>query len=425
MTESPLRILLGAFGTLGEIQPVIGLGATLRARGHEVRVLAPPIYEKNAKALGLDFSPVGSAEKFEQFISQKWLWRSLTAYPLLARGIADMIEPTFEAVAQHHAPRRTVLVHSWMFLGGRVARDALQIPTVTMHPYPVVFRSRLDPVELPPLPLMKGRPGWNGFWYGVTDVVMDQLLGRPVNRLRDRLGLPPVRRIMQDWVHSPDRVIGLFPDWYAPPQDGWPKQAVLTGFPLYDASKEEPLSAGLQKFLGEGTPPVVFSSGTGMRHAARYFSTAIDICRTSGRRGVLLSSFEENFKATLPSFMHSERYAPFSQLLPRSAAFFHHGGIGSVALALAAGTPQIAVPVAYDQPDNGARIERLGTGMSIPPRKFNVASGVAALDRVLGEGYARACADVKARFVGAQTLQQTADWVERTFAERTRSAPSQ
>jgi UDP:flavonoid glycosyltransferase YjiC (YdhE family) len=121
--------------------------------------------------------------------------------------------------------------------------------------------------------------------------------------------------------------------------------------------------------------------------------------------------------------VHREAYAPHSQLLPRSAAFFNHGGVGSVAQALAAGTPQIVVPTVFDQADNGARIEQLGVGASIPARKFNVSSGVAALDRVLGKSYARACADVKARFAGVQTLPQTADWVERTFAERGRSTP--
>lgn len=420
MTE-PLRVLLGAFGTLGEIQPVLGVGATLRARGHEVRILAPAIYAKNAEALGLNFVPLGEAEQFKRFVSQRGLWRASTAYPLLARGIAGMIEPAFDAVRAHHAPGRTVLVHSWMCLGARIARDALQIPAVTMHPYPTIFRSRLDPPLLPPVPLMRQAPRWNGFWYGITDLVMDQLLAKSVNELGARLGLPRVTHIMRDFVHSPDRVIGLFPDWYAPLQDDWPKQTVLTGFPLYDAGKEAPLSAGLLRFLDDGSPPVVFSSGTGMRHAARYFSTAVEICRASGRRGVLLSSFAENFKITLPPFMHSEPYAPFSQLLPRSAALFHHGGIGSVAFALAAGTPQVAVPAAYDQPDNGVRIERLGVGVAIAPGKFNALRGVAALDRVLGESYARACADVKLRFANARTLERTADLVERTFAERNRS----
>ena len=32
------------------------------------------------------------------------------------------------------------------------------------------------------------------------------------------LGLPPIQRVMREWLNSPRLVIGLFPDWFAPPQ---------------------------------------------------------------------------------------------------------------------------------------------------------------------------------------------------------------
>lgn len=417
MTEPPLRVLLCAFGTLGEIHPFVALGATLRSRGHEVRVLAPHVYGRNARALGLDFSPVGSAEAFEQFVSQKFLWHPTFGYPLLARGVADMIGPTYEAVLQHHARGRTVLVHSWMFAGARIAQDALKIPAVTLHPYPMIFRSRLDPPRIPPLPLRRGAPAWNGLWYGVADLLMDRLLARPVNAFRAGLDLPPVRRIMQDWIHSPDRVIGLFPEWFAPPQADWPEQARLTGFPLYDAGNEEPLSAGLLRFLDDGPPPVVFTSGSAVRHADAFFRTSIEICRVANRRGVLLSPFGAHLPADLPAFVRSESYAPFSRLLPRCAALVHHGGIGTIAQALAAGTPQVAVPVVYDHADNSMRMERLGVGVSVPPRKFTVRAGVAALHLVLDQEHAEACARARALFAGTDTLTQTAEWVERAFSD--------
>ena len=137
---------------------------------------------------------------------------------------------------------------------------------------------------------------------------------------------------------------------------------------------------------------------------------------------MLLSSFPENFATPLPTTIHVEPYAPFSQLLPRSAAFVHHGGIGSIAQALAAGTPQIAVPSAFDQADNGARLSRLGVGVSLPPGKFNARRGAEALSRVLGEDCLRAAAAAKASFSAAQPREQSADLVERAFAEPHRSA---
>ena len=60
-------------------------------------------------------------------------------------------------------------------------------------------------------------------------------------------------------------------------------------------------------------------------------------------------------------------------------------------------------------------------GVVVAPGKFNAGTGTAALDRVLSEPFARACADVKARFAHAQTPQHAADWIERAFA----AAPDQ
>ncbi|HVZ32081.1 MAG TPA: nucleotide disphospho-sugar-binding domain-containing protein, partial [Polyangiaceae bacterium] len=53
-------------------------------------------------------------------------------------------------------------------------------------------------------------------------------------------------------------------------------------------------------------------------------------------------------------------YAELASLLPRSALFVHHGGIGSTARAFEAGVPQIISPRGFDQPDNARRARELG-----------------------------------------------------------------
>jgi len=62
-------------------------------------------------------------------------------------------------------------------------------------------------------------------------------------------------------------------------------------------------------------------------------------------------------------------YLPYSMVFPRALAIVHSGGIGTLAQALAAGRPQLIVPVAFDQPDNARRTAALGIARTIPFRK--------------------------------------------------------
>jgi UDP:flavonoid glycosyltransferase YjiC (YdhE family) len=82
-----------------------------------------------------------------------------------------------------------------------------------------------------------------------------------------------------------------------------------------------------------------------------------------GRRGVLLAPTRDLVPEDLPETLRYFDYVPLSALLPRAAAIVHHGGIGTTALALAAGVPQLVAPFADDQSDNAARVQRVNAGL--------------------------------------------------------------
>jgi UDP:flavonoid glycosyltransferase YjiC (YdhE family) len=48
----------------------------------------------------------------------------------------------------------------------------------------------------------------------------------------------------------------------------------------------------------------------------------------------------------------------------------HHGGIGTMSQALAAGVPQLVMPMGHDQPDNARRLKLLGAGDALAPGQF-------------------------------------------------------
>jgi UDP:flavonoid glycosyltransferase YjiC (YdhE family) len=65
----------------------------------------------------------------------------------------------------------------------------------------------------------------------------------------------------------------------------------------------------------------------------------------------------------LPPHTRVERWLDQEQVMPRAAAMVSHGGSGSTLTALAAGVPQVFVPLFVDGPANAARVAELGAGI--------------------------------------------------------------
>ena len=63
----------------------------------------------------------------------------------------------------------------------------------------------------------------------------------------------------------------------------------------------------------------------------------------------------------------------------------HQAGIGTTAQALRAGKPMLIVPFSHDQPDNGARMVRLGVAKVIGRRQYSAATAAEALRGLLDD----------------------------------------
>jgi UDP:flavonoid glycosyltransferase YjiC (YdhE family) len=263
------------------------------------------------------------------------------------------------------------------------------------------------------MPLWLPRPARKLIYGALENMLMQPIFGRPINKFRRELGLRPVRRIITHWCHSPNRVIGLFPDWFGPPQKDWPPQVKLTGFPLYDEKDVTPLPPELETFLQSGTPPIAFTPGSAMFFGQKFFAAAAEACQRMGRRGVLLTRHAEQIPANLPAGVIHIPFAPFGLLLPRCAAVVHHGGIGSIAQGLSSGVPQLIMPMNFDQPDNAYRVKRLGVGDYLFPKQFTGGNAAAALDRLIqSPSVAQSCRQIAQRIAATDALTQTAECIE-------------
>ena len=414
-----MKALLVAIGSHGDVHPFIGIGLALRARGHEVTVAAAGHFEPLARRVGLDFFSVISAQEYQELAMRPELWHPAKGLKLLMENTVRMMRPVYEMIAKEYVSGGTVVAASTLGLGARVAQEKLGVPLATVHLQPAILRTNHDVPRLPGSPLRPWQPKWlkRAMWWFADRAIVDPALAPGVNAFRAEFGLPPVRRIMGEWWNSPQRVIGLYPDWYGPPQPDWPGQVRLTGFPLYDERGLEPMPEALLRFLDAGEKPIAFTPGSAMWQGRKFFDAAVGTCKLLGRRGILLSRQRGHIPPDLPPGVIHVDYAPFSELLPRVAALVHHGGVGTTSQALAAGVPQLVTAMAHDQPDNGERLTKLGVGKWMWVDQFTPGRAARLLGELLASPtVASTCANVRARMKQSPSLDATCDLLEQLAA---------
>ncbi len=394
-----MRFLLTPVGSSGDVHPFVGLAGVLLARGHEVTICSAEPHREVVERAGASFVPIFSAEDYFAATHDPDLWHPRRGLNKVLEMARLGLEPTWRALEERYQPGRTMLVGHPASFATRAFEEKTGAPAATIHLAPGSIRSAHQVPALPPGVDISALPLWfkRGLWVLVDRWAVDRQIGPAFNQWRAGKGLPPVRRLFKEWINSPRATIGLFPDWFGPAQPDWPATFHHASFPLWDDAPGAAADPELEAFLAAGTPPVVFSPGSANRQASAFFQAGRDALARLGRRGLFLTGFPEQLPGTLPDTILHRSYAPFSAVLPRAAAFVHHGGIGSTAQGLAAGVPQLMMPMGFDQPDNALRAERLGVARWLTPARFTATRVAAALERLLGEAAvsraAAACRD--------------------------------
>jgi UDP:flavonoid glycosyltransferase YjiC (YdhE family) len=411
-----MHILLVTLGTDGDVIPFVGLGTRLKARGHRVTLAANEHFQPLAAQQGFEFHPLVSDAEYREFLANPDLWHPTRSALWGIRWGKPRVQPHYELIARLAADPDTVLVASPGILAARIVHEALGRPLVSIVLQPWLIQSAY---ALPTMPGMFRLPRWApppvvGLYIAALNMLGDVLVGRHLNVLRAKLGLPRMRQVFRWWL-SPQRIIGLFPAWYGQPQIDWPPQLRLAGFPLFDGRPDAALDPDLLEFCRAGEPPIAFTLGTGMMHAAEFFRSAVEACRLLDRRGIFLTQFPQQLPLPLPAHIRHCSFAPFLKLFPRCAVVVHHGGVGTSAKALACGTPQLILPLAFDQMDNARRLGELGVGDSLKPKRRTAADLAGALDGLLKPEVRQRCralAEQHAADGDRDALETAAQWIE-------------
>ncbi len=374
-----LRVVLASVGTRGDVQPMVALARALAARGHVPLLLAPPNFAEWAASLGLAFQPIGPDVRALMASQPQLLggnpWRAYRAVrdffkdetPRMASQLLD---------ACRHAE---ALLWSGGVLCAPAVAEHLQLPALG-----VLFSTCSVPSgrHPPPTSTRHGRPAWvNRLQWALLGALMWRPIGGPLNRQRQRLGLPALS-LGRQLFDGPALAMACDPLLF-PPDPAWGGRIPSVGFVFFD--DPAPLDPELSDWLDAGPPPVYIGFGS-MSGAgpSRIEALIVEAVQSVGRRGLVGAGWAGLGGLALPPGWRRVGDVPHARLFPRVAVVVHHGGSGTTAAALRAGVPQVLLPLILDQYHHAHRLHQAGlTPRPVPMERISAAELAASINAAL------------------------------------------
>jgi rhamnosyltransferase subunit B len=372
------KIVLNTFGSLGDLNPYLGIALGLKSMGHDPVIATTGVYREYVEGAGVAFHPVRPDLSFGDRESIRRVLNPKGGMEFLLRGV--LLSQLRESYLDLEAALRgaSLLVTHPLSFAGHVAAEKLLIPWVSTVLAPISFLSAWDPPVLPEFSFLQNLrvlgPAVNRQIYDRLPKLYTRKWVDPVRRLREELGLPAGKNPLFEGQHSPGLVMALFSRVIAAPQKDWPDHTLVTGFVTFDRDlRGEGIGEDLDRYLEAGPPPIVFTLGSSaVFEAGNFYRESAKAASALGKRAVLLvgRDLAQDIPYPLPEGVAAFPYAPYSEIFPRCAALVHSCGIGTIAQVMRAGKPSLAVHYGFDQPDNSARLAKLGMGKVVPAKKY-------------------------------------------------------
>ncbi|GAA1481469.1 glycosyltransferase [Gordonia sinesedis] len=443
-----MRIAFAINGTRGDVQPALTLAHALESRGHDVRAGVPPNLCALAEPYGLDLRPLGpdtraqiaaiAAARAEAGRNPLRRLRALgelrdLGWSQLVADIGELVTDA-DVIVTGFTTEQIALAYAERMSAARASVNRAPVPVISLHHAPVRPNGRVGP--LPSAGSRRGGPVHAAVtraqWSMVNHAFWLLTRGRE-NRLRVRLGGRPVggtfiarmSRAPGIEIQAYDRLFAIHDDrrWN---RDSVMRRRPVVGFLEPGPDIAVPTDAGdvsaLNRWLDDGEPPIYLGFGSmPMRDPAATMAVARAAARRLGRRVLVCTGWNDisdrkfgTDAAIVPAVDHRAVFR-------RCAAVVHHGGAGTTAAALRAGTPSVICWYGSDQPFWGSEVERVGAGVALPVRRLDTDRLTVALRTVLARDMRRQARTLAKRVTAPEVaVRQAATEIESVVAEHRR-----
>lgn len=399
-----MRIYLGAFGDPGHAFPMLALGQTLAARGHDVAFETWRRWRDDVEAAGMTFA---AAPEYQVFPTPE---KPMKPYAAAVRAARET-----QPFVREFAP--DVAVADILTPGPALAAELEGVPVATLVPHVHPHGAPGHPAysigaRLPRTPV--GAALWRWTYRRMIRSGLEQ--GRDqYNECRRRLGLAPL-----PWVHTALSreltMVGTLPHLEYPRE--WPHWLRVVG-PL----QWEPPGERVDPPPGAG-PVVLVAPSTSQDPEHRLLHAALaGLADAPVRVIATYNGREPSAPLDVPANAVLVPWLSYSLTLPACDVVVLHGGHGTLVRALSAGCAVVVCPAGGDMAENAARVDWAGLGVRLPRRWLGPRSVRLAVERALANPAirtrARAVAAWAAEHDGAETAARELEaWAARLDSGR-------
>ena len=367
MLRNARHIAIAAFGTLGDVFPIVGLAANL-AKHCELTVVTSATYADYFRSTSCRVVEVLGADEHRAALdgvaistrdgTREYLTRYLVAslrMSIAALLDADRLHPV------------DAFLGTGFINGAQWAAEILGKPYIRISLSPWSDKDvMLEEMGSPNRAAHFARMCVARAMLQVSALYQYTFVDEHLNPIRREFGLRTYGATeLFTRPHAALR-IALYPTSLVRNTSGHRPAITFTSFPLSDPSNDEIVrltedALGLCK-----QKPLVFVTGSAVTDILRDVQYAYSLCSRLGIPGIFVHSKVIQLGKRAFTNLALLAFADLSCLLPRALLIVHHGGIGTIAQSLRAGIPQLVRPLAFDQVDNARRMSRLKTGTFLP-----------------------------------------------------------
>jgi sterol 3beta-glucosyltransferase len=370
-----MRIGIQAWGSTGDVRPLLALAGGLARAGHEVRVVATPVenrdYAPLCRTLGVPYRQVPAEVRCDiPGLMQKFGRGRLGRAPNEAKALRLLLEcillPFIDDMylaAEDLCRTSDVVIGHFAVHPLKVAAQKAGRSHVAVSYWPALVPTMCQPPGgMPSL----GRLGNRLLWALVRKVV-DRVLLPDVARLWMCEGLTPPRHVLTEaWQSDRLNLVAASTHLWPEPSDWRPRLRMTGFFDLPEDAEPWTMPPALREFLDAGPPPVLMSLGSShMLNPESDMDLMTAAARLAGARAIIQTTSPRFPPDTCDGPLYFAGAIPHRRLFPHCAAVVLHGGAGTTHSVAKSGLPSVVVGFASEQIWWGRQLARQGA--AAPP----------------------------------------------------------